>query len=195
MAQNNAVRISPDEQGNVIRVSKNNPEFAHIRVTQHKVSFNTQGWVENKSRSTLIHGKLDDLKELNLQVDQSLSGNIVIQEQTEPFNNTNPERDLKVAGETGIVCKKINYETGEEEPIYRRTFYDMTGNIQDTLVPHTNGQEIRDANGSETTNATVKPVKKKLSEKDLEKVMEKKEEEVNKTKEEEVEMEEETFEL
>ena len=193
MAQNNAVGISPDEQGNVIRVSKNNPEYAHIRITQQKVSFNTQGWVENKSRSALINGKLEDLKQLNFNVDQVLSGNIVIQEQTQPFNNNNPERDLKIAGDTGIVCKKINYETGEEESIYRRTFYDMTGNVQDTLVPHSNGQEIRDSQGNvKKTDNNVKPVKKKLSEEDLKEVMNQKKEEVVEVEE---VMENETFEL
>ena len=61
------VMVSPDELGNnVIRVSKNNPEFAHIRLEQKKVTFNTQGWVQNKTRSTLIQGKLEDLKTLNL---------------------------------------------------------------------------------------------------------------------------------
>ena len=193
MAQNNAVGISPDEQGNVIRVSKNNPEYAHIRITQQKVSFNTQGWVENKSRSALINGKLDDLKQLNFDVNQVLSGNIVIQEQTQPFNNNNPERDLKIAGDTGIVCKKINYETGEEESIYRRTFYDMTGNVQDTLVPHSNGQEIRDSQGNvKKTDTNVKPVKKKLSEEDLKEVMNQKKEDLVEVEE---VMENETFEL
>ena len=45
------VRISPDENGNAIRVSKNNPEFGHVRLTQEKVAFGAQGWVNKKTRS------------------------------------------------------------------------------------------------------------------------------------------------
>ena len=43
-----SVTIVPDEQGNAIRVSKTNAEYAHIRLVQQKVFFNTQGWVDNK---------------------------------------------------------------------------------------------------------------------------------------------------
>ena len=112
-----SVTIVPDEQGNAIRVSKTNAEYAHIRLVQQKVFFNTQGWVDNKSRSTLVHGKLEDLKAMGFEPGQELSGNIVIREQTEPFNSSNPDRDLKKAGDTGIIC------CAHGEPIYRRTFY------------------------------------------------------------------------
>jgi hypothetical protein len=50
------VMVAPDDQGNVIRVSKNNPEYGHVRLTQNRVTFNTQGWVNKKVASTLIHG-------------------------------------------------------------------------------------------------------------------------------------------
>ncbi len=33
------VNIQPDELGNVIRVSKNNPEYGHVRITQDRVVF------------------------------------------------------------------------------------------------------------------------------------------------------------
>ena len=113
-----SVTIVPDEQGNAIRVSKTNAEYAHIRLVQQKVFFNTQGWVDNKSRSTLVHGKLEDLKAMGFEPGQELSGNIVIREQTEPFNSSNPDRDLKVAGDTGIVCVGVNPETGEEKMFF-----------------------------------------------------------------------------
>ena len=38
--QTSKVRVSPDDQGNVIRVSKNNPEYGCIRLEQQRVSFN-----------------------------------------------------------------------------------------------------------------------------------------------------------
>ena len=33
------VRVTPDDQGNVIRVSKNNPEYGCIRLEQSRVVF------------------------------------------------------------------------------------------------------------------------------------------------------------
>ena len=54
---------------------------------------------------------------------------------------SDPDRDLKVAGETGIICC-----TADGEPIYRTTFYDVTGEQADTFIPHANGDAIRQAN-------------------------------------------------
>ena len=188
------VRINPDEQGNAIRVSKTNAEYAHIRLTQEKVSFNAQGWVNRKVLSTLVHGKLADLQSLNFQPNQELSGHIFIKEQTEPFGD--PNRDLKIAGETGIVCQGVDQETGEVKDIYRKTFYDASGTQGDILIAHVNGNEIREANGNAAPSS-----KKTITQDELNKVLEKsnkkeeKEEEVQKPKEEEVVMEDETFEL
>jgi hypothetical protein len=193
MAQKNgSIKVVADELGNIIRVSKNNPAYGHIRLEQRKVTFNTQGWVQNKTRSTLIQGELEDLNQLGIDENTVLSGNIVILEQTTAFNSKDPDRDLKMAGDTGVVCKRTNYNTGEEEPIYRKTFYDQTGQQQDVLVPHTNSDEIREANGHT-------PVEKQISQDDLNKLTSKKkknkEPEVEEPTEEVVEMENESFEL
>ena len=189
------VRISPDEQGNAIRVSKNNPEFAHMRATQEKVDFSASGWVNRKVFSSLIHGKTEDLQEMGFKAGEELPGNIVVMESFEPFNSNNPERDLKIAGDTGIVCKGLG-EGGEVRDIYRTTKYDATGMLQSVTIPHINGDEIREANG----NAP----KKTVSQSDLNEVLTKKsdkkakkEDEIveEKKKEEEVVVENETFEL
>ena len=92
------VRISPDEQGNAIRVSKNNPEYAHIRVTQERVDFSASGWVNRKVFSTLIHGKTEDLNEMGFTSGQELPGNIIVMES---FDGR--QEDLKMAGDTGII--------------------------------------------------------------------------------------------
>ena len=191
------VRIAPDEQNNAIRVSTSNPEFGYIRLVQEKVSFNTQGWVNKKVLSTLVHGTVEDLQSLGYKANQELMGSIIVREQTEPFSSNNPERDLKVAGETGIVCKAINYETGEEASIYRKSFYDPSGQQQDSLIAHTNSDEIREANGGAAPKKS-----KTINQNDLNELLEKKsnkkakkEEIVEETKEEEVVMEDETFEL
>ena len=48
-----------------------------------------------------------------------------------------------MAGTTGIICA-----TSDGEPIYRKTFYSEDENVSDTLVPHANGDAIREANGT-----------------------------------------------
>jgi hypothetical protein len=165
MTENGKVTIVADDNGSVIRVSKNNPEFGHVRLTQEKVGFGNQGWVKRSTRSTLIHGTVEDLQATGLANKKELPGQIVIKEQFEAFSNNNPDRDLKIAGDTGVICVGTNTETGEmNSPIYRKTFYSMDSDEQDTLITHTNGAAIREANGLE-------PKKAKISKDELDEVV------------------------
>jgi hypothetical protein len=68
-----------------------------------------------------------------------LNGRIIVQESTTPWNEKNPERELKVAGATGIVCRI------EGNPIYRRTLYTEKENLTDTFLAHDNVDELRHA--------------------------------------------------
>ena len=179
MTSNSKVTVQADEQNNVIRVSKKNPEFGYIRMVQDRVIFSTQGWVNNKQLSTLIHGKVEDLQTLGYTAGQQLDGKIVTKEQLSSFNENDPDRDLKYAGDTGIVCCKHG------EPIYRRTFYTLDPSEQDALIAHTNSEDIKAANGNTIPNAKSeeKPISKKEKE------------ELKQVKQEPVEVEDETFEL
>ena len=80
---------------------------------------------------------------------QDLPGNILIKESLEPFNSKNPERDLKVAGDTGIVCRF------EGNPIYRKTYYSVSSNAQDVFIQHDNVAELRAAYGASKTNSNA----------------------------------------
>tara|TARA_R110000751_G_scaffold149941_1_gene254906 strand:- start:1119 stop:1712 length:594 start_codon:yes stop_codon:yes gene_type:complete len=194
--QTSKVRVSPDDQGNVIRVSKNNPDYGCIRLEQPRVVFNTQGWVNNKKVSALIHGKVEDLQSLAFTAETELAGKIVVREQTAAFNSKDPDRDLKIAGETGVVCCRYG------EPIYRKSFYVTNEEESDIFIAHTNTEDIKDANGeskgqisqSDLNDIMSKSDKKKSkAEKQSEVTMEDVVEEV--PQEEVVEMENETFEL
>ena len=208
MTENGKVTIAPDEQGNVIRVSRNNPEFGHVRLTQEKVAFGAQGWVKKSTRSTLIHGKVEDLQAIGIADKTELAGQIVIREQLEAFSSDNPDRDLKIAGDTEIVCCKNG------EPIYRKTFYSTDPDEGDTLVAHTNGDAIREANGAparttvsaeklaELTNPTDddsstsrRKKKKKDDEEDNQVDLEDSIQEIEETQQEEVEVEDGSFKL
>ena len=139
--QNSKVTVVADDNGNAIRQSQNSPEYGFVRIVQDAVSYGSNGWVNRKQRSTLILGKLEDLEEIGFQDGQEMEGKIVVKESTEPFNATDPDRDLKIAGSTGIICC-----TADGEPIYRTTFYDFSGTQEDTLIAHANGDAIREAN-------------------------------------------------
>lgn len=138
------VSIMPDDLGNVIRTSKN-PKYGHIRLETVKISFNN-GFMKKKVVSTLINGDLEELQSLGWKAGrQPLSfGTIQVKEQLEPFNQSDPDRDLKFAGNTGVVCMK------DDSPIYRKTIFTQDINAVDILIAHTNADEMRQANGQET---------------------------------------------
>lgn len=132
------VIVSADAAGSVIVLSEKNPSmYGHIRVTQVRPVFEENGWVKIKPVSALVPGAISDLKALEWTKNQELEGKIIIKEQLTPFNAKEPNRDIKVAGKTGIIC----VENGQ--PIYRKTFYTSNLDAQDSLREHTNVEEIR----------------------------------------------------
>jgi hypothetical protein len=66
-----------------------------------------------------------------------------------PFNPDNPDRDLKLAGETGVICRY------DDQPIYRQTFFTPNMSAYDTLIAHTNADEIREVQAAQRTLATM----------------------------------------
>ena len=191
----NKVNIVADDMGNIIRQSSNNAEFGHIRLEQQTVTFGNSGWVKSSNRTTLLHGKMDDLQSLNLNESTPLNGKIIVKESITPFSNNDPDRDLKIAGETGIVCSV------DDQPIYRKTFFVADVTAQDVLIAHTNGDAIREANGltSNAVKTTVTPAEAfgldSPVDEQADVVEEEVEDEVTSEVEEEVLVEEESFEL
>jgi hypothetical protein len=134
------VRVTANEAGNVVIVSKENQEYGHIRVEQKRTIISDKGWVTVKPISALVHGTVNELKELGWENGEELPGKIVIKESLVPFNIDNPERDYKIAGKTGIVCCL------DGQPLYRKTFFNPSGNDQDETIAHNNSDSIRVAN-------------------------------------------------
>jgi hypothetical protein len=131
------VMVCPNEDNSVITLSKNNPEYGYIRVTQERLLINKKGWVSIRPLSALVQADVDTLKMLNWEANKQLKGQIVIKESFEAFTPDNPDKDLKIAGETGIPC------CVDGQPIYRKCFYDPTGNDVDDLIQHNNTEEIK----------------------------------------------------
>jgi hypothetical protein len=131
------VKIVSDENGNVVNVSSNNPEFGWIILEQNTTQMEG-GWLRKVTKKARIMGKTTELIELNYTQDTELPGKIVVVESLTPFNSNDSERDLKKAGDTGIICR-VN-----DQPIYRRTFYTSDSTAEDVYVQHTNSDEIRE---------------------------------------------------
>lgn len=132
------VKVTADQDGNIIGVSQNNPEYGYVRVEQIATTVNSEGWLRRAKRSALIKGKVVDLLDTNFKEGQELPGKIVVVESHIPFNPENPERDLKIAGDTGVVCRV------DDQPIYRQTYYTTNESAQDELIMHNNTEEIRE---------------------------------------------------
>lgn len=132
------VRVTADAAGMVIIPSKNNPEWAHIRVVQDRMIVDENGFARKKTLSALIIGLVEDLKCYGWKKDQEIEGRVMFKERLEPFNTKEPDRDYKKAGKTGIVCCQ------DGQPIYRKNFYGLA-NATDVCVEHTNGDNIKAA--------------------------------------------------
>jgi len=135
---NGKVVVKADEQGNIIGVSANNPEYGYVKLQQLTMQINDEGWLRQSLRTALIKGKVEDLVASNFKAEQVLPGKIIVRESLSPFNPENPDKNLKIAGDTGIVCR-VN-----DQPIYRQTFYTQNENAIDEFIMHDNTDEIKD---------------------------------------------------
>lgn len=135
----------------VVNVSDNNPEYGYIRVKQTRILADEKsGFLRAKIITALMPGLVEDLKAGDFYEGQAISGKIVIEESLTPFNKKNPERDLKIAGKTGIVCRQ------DGQPIYRRTRFSFNENAADTYVEHTNGEELKAAYEAEQASTAIR---------------------------------------
>lgn len=139
-----------NDTGGVIHTSKND-EYGYIRVEQERSLFDSKGFLRRKSISALIPGTIVDLTKAGFYKGQILPGKIIIVEQTEPFNKTRPDLDLKVAGQTGIICMK------DGKKIYRKHFYTVFTDAEDEMIMHSNGEDISEAYLAEKKTTAIQP--------------------------------------
>jgi hypothetical protein len=144
------VTVTADENGNVIGIFKNNPEYGYVRVEQATPVVSDRGWLKVSKRSSFIKGKVDQLQSLNYRQGQEILGKIVVIESLTPFNMDNPDRDLKIAGDTGVICRI------DDQPIYRQAFYTTNTNAQDELIYHTNVDEIKEVQAAQKAMTSLK---------------------------------------
>ena len=149
---NSKVIVLADETTkSVVNVSNNKPEYGYIRVQQVRTLVDDNGFLRRKVITALSPGITKELIEMNFFPGQQLGGKIVIEESLEPFNKDMPEKDLKIAGETGILCTYAGL------PIYRRTKFSFDAASPDILIKHDNGDELRAAYHANKSNAALSP--------------------------------------
>jgi hypothetical protein len=148
------VKVLGDSLGCVIIQSNKNPdEYGYVRVEQTRIFTNQKtNWIESKTVTALIQGTIQDLKIAGFSYPgQEIEGKIIIEESLTPFDKKNPERHLKRAGETGIVCMQ------DGKPIYRRTRFSYNPDIKDKFVEHTNSEELSAAYNKDKADSAIKP--------------------------------------
>lgn len=144
------VVVLGNEQGSVITVSENNPEYGFVTVSQVRTMFDDKGFIRSKKVNALIPGKIEELEMAGFFVGQELPGKVLIKESLTPFNKKDPSRDLKIAGNTGIVCSVAG------QPIYRKTIYTNMSNAEDVLVQHDNVEQLRNAYAASQSSTPMK---------------------------------------
>ena len=144
------VRVTADTNGNVIGVSQNNPEYGYVRVEQSVTQISEDGWLKPVKRSALIKGKVEDLAQAGFVEGHELSGKIIVKESLTPFNPENPDKNLKVAGATGVICRI------DDQPIYRQTFFTSNQEAYDELITHDNTTEIREVQLAQKEMTSIK---------------------------------------
>jgi hypothetical protein len=148
------VTVTADKNGNIVNISENNPEFGYIRVEQVAIQI-SNGWLRKVKRSAIINGNVNDLLDASFKDGQELAGKIVVVESFNPFNLDNPDRDLKIAGDTGIICRV------DDQPIYRQSVYTVNDQAQDEFIMHDNTEEIREVVTVQKSLVKAKPVEEK----------------------------------
>jgi hypothetical protein len=148
---NSKVLVVADATGAVINVSENNPEYGYVKLQQAKTVVDDNGFLRRTVLTSLILAPLDILKEMNYYGGQILPGTLVIEESLAPFNKKTPERDLKIAGKTGIVCRL------DDQPIYRRVRYSESPDAVNKTIQHTNVEELREAYNAQKASSAIKP--------------------------------------
>lgn len=118
------VTVTANENGEVVIVNSNKPEYAYIRLESSHTSLEN-GFMNTQKRSALISGKTADLKGAGFTKGQILGGSIIAKEQLAPFY---------VGQEAKINPSTKATVTVGGQPVYRQTFYTEDASAVDSLL-------------------------------------------------------------
>lgn len=120
--------------GEVVRTTRN-PELSQVRVEETVITY-SKGFRKPSKRSALITGATVEMQTAYF-ANQKLSGKIIVMESLVPFRSENITKDLKIAGNTGIIC------TFDDQPIFRTTEFTDDLDARDILIAHNNTELIK----------------------------------------------------
>lgn len=124
-------------EGNMIREAKGENNFIHLGSIVLGAGLKPTPRYTNSFQAD---SKLNTLLEMWDMIPDEMKGKLVVEEATEPFSKTNPDRDIKWANkDLDIPCML------EDQPIYRRTVHTSDMSKTDTLIQHTNVEQIRES--------------------------------------------------
>lgn len=137
------VIVTANAEGHVVVRNEDNPDWGYIRVEQNRMDIDDlTGIAKLQKVSALIPGLVNDLRTFGFADKQEIEGKIRVVEQLTPFNNKYPDKDIKIAGRSGIAC------CVGDSPIYRKNFYTRNETLTDQRIAHTNEAEIKAAYAS-----------------------------------------------
>lgn len=138
------VTPSKNPEGNFINTTSN-PDVCYMILRQEVIEVKNN-FPQPKLRSCIFFGTQETLSMFIENPEMFKGAKIIRKDSFKPFDTKNPERTLKVAGNTGIVCTK------EGMNIYTTTEVSWEENAKDVIIEHDNIEEIKAANRSNLSN-------------------------------------------
>ena len=144
----NKVSIKLNDAGAIVTAFEGNPEFGYI-VLESVEAVMQKGWIDRKSRSTLMRGPVSMLEE-SFSAGDKLAGKIAVIECVEgniPSTlvyqlDKNKTVEQQIAGFIKRAGKDGPILMSEGKRILRFTEYDASGTQADVRVQHDNVEEI-----------------------------------------------------
>lgn len=160
------VKITPTKEGNLVTAYNGNPEFGFILLSQVTQAF-VAGWLREVPKHSIIKGSTAALQTfVQNSSDLTLEGNLVVQEYLEsnvPEEIAQQHFDSNLSYEEQIssYIKRAGADgpalMAGSERILRFTVWDVSGTKVDSLIDHTNADEVKLFNASQLKNSADLP--------------------------------------
>jgi hypothetical protein len=163
------IQMLADDNGNIVRVSQNNPETGFIVLHSERFKIPTGRNVYKATRSCYISGKISDLNELRDYFHANgIDGKIVMREYVKsevPQEFLIKNKETKAVEWDRMKPKRAGNEgpilTKNGETIYAFAIYDETGTMSDILVAHDNVDAVRSHREAQAKKAAALPANRK----------------------------------
>lgn len=154
MEKTNVVKVIANQNGEVLSISPNNPEYGWLAVESVQPTFQ-ENFLRLGRRVAFITGPVTQLEMYvemyGISVGMELKGKIVVCESLTPINPKDSSIGIKYPNaackEAGLAC------TVNDEPVYRKSFYTEDISMQDVLVKHDNGEAIKEFQAQQAAKA------------------------------------------